>query len=283
MARFVIVSDFHYALEKYLDEKTRCGRKLMQHAEPLLEKFIDEVNETIRPDFVMNLGDLIQDYGDYDEDITTIKAFWAKFGRLNVPVYTCVGNHDLRATKDRGTVAAVLGYEKTTWSVDVAGIHVVVLGTDVDYDAVDDRGTKYEKHWVSEEDLEWLKQDLKKTTLPTVICLHFGVAEDIQEGNYWFGNCPEEGLIGNRCELKDILKGSGKVRAVFSGHQHWTKALVEDGIPYYLVGSMTENFHEDGVPDGVYQIVTIDDATVKMTTKYIRIPHSDESPGVLLL
>ena len=271
MSRVVIVSDFHYALEKYLDEKARCGRKLMQYAEPLLEAFIDEVNGSIRPDFVVNLGDLIQDYGDYDEDVATMEAFWAKFQRLDAPVFTCVGNHDLRATKNRAAVAAALGYKKTTWSVDVAGLHLVVLGTDVDYDAVDDRGIKYEKHWISEEDLRWLEEDLDGTELPAVICLHFGVAEDVQEGNYWFGNCPEEGLIANRRELKEILKGSGKVRAVFSGHQHWTKALVEDGIPYYLVGSMTENFHGDGVPDGVYQIVTVDDTTVKVTTKYIRM------------
>jgi hypothetical protein len=71
--------------------------------------------------------------------------------------------------------------------------------------------------------------------------------------------------------LKEILKSGGKVRAVFSGHQHWTKALVEDGIPYYLVGSMTENMEGDGVPDGVYLVVTMDDSTVKVTTKYIRM------------
>lgn len=270
MTRFVIVSDFHYALGKYLDEKARCGRKLMQYAEPLLEKFIDEMNETIRPDFVMNLGDLIQDYGDYEEDVETMREFWSKFKRLDAPVYTCVGNHDLRATKDRAAVAAALGYEKTTWSVDVAGLHVVVLGTDVDYDAVDSKGIKFEKHWISDEDLDWLETDLKQTELPVVICLHFGVAEDSQEGNYWFDPCPEEGLIKNRRELKKILKDSGKVRAVFSGHQHWTKTLVEDGIPYYLVGSMTENMEWDGIPDGVYLAVTLDETTVKVTTKFIR-------------
>ena len=106
MTKFVIVSDFHYALDKYLDEKARCGRKLMQYAESLLEAFIDEVNGSIQPDFVVNLGDLIQDYGDYDEDVATMREFWAKFQYLDAPVFTCVGNHDLRATKNRAAVAA---------------------------------------------------------------------------------------------------------------------------------------------------------------------------------
>ena len=87
MSRVVIVSDFHYALDKYLDEKTRSGRKLMQYAQPLLERLIREVNETIRSDFVVNLGDLIQDYGDYDEDVTTLKDFWAKFRGFDAPVF----------------------------------------------------------------------------------------------------------------------------------------------------------------------------------------------------
>ena len=147
-----------------------------------------EVNETIRPDFVVNLGDLIQDYGDYDEDVATLKDFWVKFRGFEVPVFTCVGNHDLRTTKDRAAVAAALEYERTTYSVDVAGIHLVVLGTDVDYNAVDERGTKYEKHWISQSDLDWLAEDLAETELPVIVCLHFGVAEDLQEGNYWFGS-----------------------------------------------------------------------------------------------
>ena len=271
MTTFVIVSDFHYAPLDWLSEKDRSGRKLMQYAEPLLEKLMTHVNETIQPDFVVNLGDLVQDYGNYDEDVAAMQFFWQKFSGFSAPTYTCVGNHDLRATKDRAAVAAALGYEGTTYSVDVAGIHVVVLGTDVDYNAVDAKGTKFEQHWITEEDLVWLEKDLAATELPVIVCLHFGVAEDIQEGNYWFGPCPEEGLIKNRRELKKILKDSGKVRAVFSGHQHWTKTLVEDGIPYYLVGSMTENMEWDGVPDGVYLVVTLDETTVKVTTKFIRM------------
>ena len=79
-----------------------------------------------------NLGDLAQDYGNYDEDVAALQSFWRKFSGFTAPAYTCVGNHDLRTTKDRAAVAAALGYEKTSYSFDEAGLHVVVLGTDVD-------------------------------------------------------------------------------------------------------------------------------------------------------
>ena len=103
------------------------------------------------------------------------------------------------------------------------------------------------------------------------MCLHFGLAEDAQEGNYWFASCPEEGLLANRRQVKDILKRSGKVLAVFSGHQHWTKTIVEEGISYFLVGSMTENIGGDGVPDGVYLVAETDGKQIAVTEHHIRL------------
>ena len=54
------------------------------------------------------------------------------------------------------------------------------------------------------------------------------------------------------------MKKDKTLLAVFSGHQHWTKKKVEDGIRYYVVGSLTENIHDDGIPDGVYFEVDIE-------------------------
>ena len=271
MAKIVIVSDLHCAPKGRADETDRTGRKLMQDAQPLLERLIEEINQRIHPDFVMNLGDLVQDYGNVDEDVAAMQHIWKQFDRIGVPHYTCVGNHDLRATRVRRETAKALGYEDSTYSFDAAGLHVVVLGTDVDYEAKTAEGLSFEQHWLSSKDLKWLAQDLEETSLPAIICLHFGVAEDDQKGNYWFGVCPEEGLLGNRRELKAICKRSGKVRAVFAGHQHWTKKIVEEGIPYYLVGSMTENSNGDGVPDGVYVIAQIDGESVKVREERISL------------
>lgn len=71
------------------------------------------------------------------------------------------------------------------------------------------------------------------------------------KGNWWFESCPENALLGNRKELKQIIKSNrSKILAIFSGHQHWTKYLKEDEISYYIVGSITENINKDGIPDG---------------------------------
>ena len=59
--------------------------------------------------------------------------------------------------------------------------------------------------------------------------------------------------------------------AVFSGHQHWTKKIIEDGIPYYVLGSMTENINNDGIPDGVYFIVDFNGEKLNKKKKHIRL------------
>ena len=78
-------------------------------------------------------------------------------------------------------------------------------------------------------------------------------------------------MLGNRKELKDILKNNKNILAVFSGHQHWTKTIIEDDIIYYVLGSMTENINDDGIPDGVYFIVEFDGLKLKVIEEHIRL------------
>ena len=60
-SRIVIFSDMHYAPEKKVNNGSKIEKKLTEYAEPLLEKITDEINNNLKPDLVLNLGDLIQD------------------------------------------------------------------------------------------------------------------------------------------------------------------------------------------------------------------------------
>ena len=66
-------------------------------------------------------------------------------------------------------------------------------------------------------------------------------------------------LVGNRKEIRDIFEESGKVIAVFNGHTHWNKMDVHNGIPYFNITSIVENFRNDGTPSASYAIVDIDE------------------------
>lgn len=270
-SKIVIFSDLHYAPEKPINNGSIIDRKLMEYAEPLLQKLTDKINNEIKPDLVLNLGDLVEDFNDHDKDIINLNYIWNKFKNIKANFYSCIGNHDLRSMSSRNEVEQIMGYEHSTFSFDINELHVVILGTYVNNDIGTESGGIFKTQYLSKEDLNWLKEDLEKNNLPTIIFTHFGVAEDNMKGNWWFESCPEHALLGNRKELKEILKKDKNIIAVFSGHQHWTKTIIEDGISYYIVGSMTENINNDGVPDGVYYIVEFDGEKIKVIKNNIRL------------
>lgn len=107
--------------------------------------------------------------------------------------------------------------------------------------------------------------------MPCIIFNHFGIAEDDMVGNWWFESCPESALLANRRELKEILNMSNNIIGVFSGHQHWTKKIKENNIDYYVVGSITENINNDGIPDGIYFEVNIENNKLNIIEKHLKL------------
>ena len=199
------------------------------------------------------------------------------------------GNHDLRTINSRKTLEKIMGYENATFSFDLNGYHFIILSTDINenvnidkaevnkllkiIDGATEKEIKalFKTQFVSESEIEWLKNDLKKNNLPCIIFSHFGIAEDNQEGNYWFSKAPELGLLGNRRHIIDIINKDDNIIAIFTAHQHWTKKIAEDGKNYYILGSLTENINNDGVPDGVYFIVELDGEKIKVIERHIRL------------
>lgn len=269
--KIVLFSDLHYAPEKPINNGSIIERKLMEYAEPLLERLTDKINNEIKPDLIINLGDLVEDFNDHDKDIINLNYIWDKFKNIKGRFYSCIGNHDLRSMSSRNEVEQIMEYKHSTFSFNINGMHVVILGTDVNNHIDVTSGGILKTQYISKEDLNWLKEDLNMNNLPTIICIHYGVAEDSMKGNWWFETCPEHALLGNRKELKKIIKNSKNILAVFSGHQHWTKHIKEDEISYYVLGSMTENINNDGVPDGVYYIVEFDGKNIEVIEKHIRL------------
>ncbi len=270
--KLIIFSDIHYAPEKPVNNGSIIDRKLTHQAIPLLEQLIQKINNEIKPDIVINLGDLVEDFNDHDKDIINLNFIWELLNDIEPTFYSLAGNHDLRSMNSRREVEQIMGYEHSTFSVDLLGYHFVFLGLDVNTKIGVQGGGILKTQFVSNEDLEWLKKDLEKNKLPVLVFNHFGIAEDNMEGNWWFERVPEHAILGNRKELKEILKKEKNLIAVFSGHQHWTKKIVEDGINYYVVGSLTENINDDGItPDGVYFEVDLEGESIDVKERHVEI------------
>ena len=283
--KLIVFSDIHYLDRR--PEKTDwvLDRKLTQYADEIMDKLIDKINNTYKPDVSICLGDLIEDVFIYNQDLNNYKYIWNKLQKIESPFYSVIGNHDLRTIDSRKTLEEIMNYENATFSIDLNGYHFVILSTDIIKDIrIDDSLIKKYKHvtekeltalyksqCMSEKEINWLKEDLKNNDLPCLIFTHYGLAEDDQKGNYWFEIEPEVGLMGNREIVKDIIKNDEKVIAIFTAHQHWTKRITENGKNYYVLGSLTENINNDGIPDGVYYEVNINERDVEVIEKHIKI------------
>ncbi len=267
--KMIIFSDIHYLDKRPKELSVNLKRKLTQYTMPLLEKLIYEINCNIKPDITINLGDLIEDTYNHEKDVINLNYIWNKLKNIKGTFYSVVGNHDLRTMNKREEVEEIMKYKHSTFSVNVNGYHIVILGTEIRHELGLERGGIFKAQYISKEDLEWLRNDLENNTLPCLVFTHFGLAEDKMEGNYWFAEAPECALLRNRKEVKEIFKKNKNIMAVFSGHQHWTKTLQEDGISYYVLGSLIENIENDGIPDGIYFEVNLEDKNMEVIEHHI--------------
>ena len=266
--KLVIFSDIHYLDEKHKEE---YNRKLTNLSIPLIEKLIEEINNKIKPDICICLGDFIEDTNNHEQDVENIRFIWSRMKNIKVPFYAVAGNHDLKTMNSREEVENIMGYIHSTFSINIKNYHLVFLGLDVKKHLSTKSGGISKTQYISNEDIEWLKEDLRENNLPCLIFNHFGIAEDDMDGNWWFENYPEYALLKNRKKLKNILNKDKNIIGVFSGHQHWTKKLIENDIKYYIVGSITENINNDGIPDGVYFEVDLLENEIDVVEKHIKL------------
>lgn len=261
--KFAIINDMHIGP---LTSGFAHGvqRKLLSESERLVKEFVEKMNTEEHPEFVMNLGDSIEDINHKKIDIESFKKAISLFSNLQMPIHFLIGNHDVR-TLTQKEIAEMLGYERMYYSFDQESWHFAVLSFEMVGEhtkVLSDIASR-----VPNEQLEWLKNDLLKTNKPVVVFIHYGLAEDDMKGNFWFEGNPQNALLGNRKEVRKILEESGKVKAVISAHQHWNRMYVQNGIPYFTVTSLIENFNNDGIPSGAWTIVNLDKMRIEVTVR----------------
>lgn len=268
--KLIIFSDIHYLDKRPEKLDFNLSRKLTQYSTEITDKLIEKINKE-KPDISICLGDLIEDTFDHDKDIINYTYIWNKLKNIQIPFYSVIGNHDLRTMNSRKEIEEIMEYENATFSFNQNNYHFIILTTDIREDLKGNDGGIYKAQCMAEKEINWLKQDLEKNELPCIIFTHFGLAEDRQIGNYWFEKNPEEGLMNNRKEVKEIIEADNNIIAIFNGHQHWTKKLKENRKSYYVVGSLTDNIDFTGIPDGIYLEVELEDKNVKVMQRHIKI------------
>ena len=264
--KIIIFADVHYFAGDLETAIFNKKNKLVRYAIPLLDILSEKARDEHGADMCVNLGDIIQDTQDHDKDLEALRFMFGKLENMGVPCYSILGNHDLKMMSSTSEVEAVMGYERSTYSFDRDGYHLVFLTTEVRPELGLARGGCYKTQYLSNRDIAWLSEDLKNNELPCIIFTHFPLAEDESRDD-------ECMFMKNRAEVKNIIKNDKNLLAVFSGHQHTTKTIVEDGVSYYLLGSLIGSNEMNGIPDGVYFEVDLIDGTIEVKEHHLETPE----------
>ncbi|MBX3201724.1 MAG: metallophosphoesterase [Labilithrix sp.] len=249
------VTDLHFGPEAYHDGKLR---KLTHHAAELTRDVVRRMNEEVRPDLLVNLGDDIEDE-DRDADLARYAECQRILRTANAELVNVAGNHDTIHltrddltriwTPDGATDAPHRG--RLFYSFDRGGFHLVVLHT------IEQKDVAVR---IPEAELAWLRHDLAQTDLPVVVMMHHSASEQDLSDSLWFAGLAHLALVQERAALRAILEESGKVRVVFNGHVHRNHLDVIAGIPYVTVQSLIENLDDDapGRPAAACAVATLE-------------------------
>lgn len=216
--KFGIVTDVH--------------KDLIPDADERLQKFIATATAQ-EVDFIIQLGDFC--FGDPKN--LDFLGIWESF---KGPKFHVLGNHDM----DKNSKSEMLdfwGMPKTYYSYDFNGVHFIVLdanflyqdGKFVDYERANFYVNDNERTYINEEQIDWFKDDLEVTKLPTIVFSHQSL------WHYQWG-------VKNRLTIQKILEANeSKIICCMNGHNHLDFHHHQNGIDYIEVNSMSYQWMSD--------------------------------------
>jgi alkaline phosphatase len=228
---FGIVTDAHYADH----DSTRPPGEVRAFRESTLKlRECVEVMNARRPAFVIELGDFIESTGPLARDLQTLERIESEFARFKGPRYHVPGNHDFEAFTRADYLSRVVNTgipaDRSYYSF-VSG-SVTFLALDHGYDADGrpfGRGfAPWNRGHLSEEEFAWARETIASAPGPVVVFAHWRLDSKGKGGN----------AALDAARFRRTMEESGKVKAVFTGHDHYGYCGVEKGILYYSLKAM---------------------------------------------
>ena len=231
LVRFGLVTDVHYAI-RASDVRPHATAGLRCYCESLrkLREAVAVFNER-GLDFAVELGDFKDDSGGREATLAHLDAIERAFAGFSGPRYHVCGNHDFDCLEPAEFFAHLDnacpmgdGY----YAYEVNGVTFIAL--DACYDTAlrhYSRNNPWTDANVPPQELDWLARRLGDAPGPVVVFCHQRL-DPAGEARH---------VVRNAEAVRALLERSGKVKTVFTGHQHvggWCKV---GGIAYYsLVG-----------------------------------------------
>ncbi|MDR1964532.1 MAG: metallophosphoesterase [Planctomycetaceae bacterium] len=188
----------------------------------------------LAPDFVMNIGDMVQGYNATEQWLEQMKEFKSVMNELKCPWYPTPGNHDIyagRYAKDLPKEQHEKEYEEhfgpLYYAFEYKNYWFIVLFTDEGNSETGEKSfSKPECQVMSDAQFQWLKSILNKAKNAEGIFV-------FQHHPRWLG-----GRYGNDWDkVHTAFVETGNVKAVFAGHIHCMTFDEKDGIKYLTLAT----------------------------------------------
>lgn len=223
---------------QYYDGET-AGTRHYRSSPAKLSAITDSLNQQ-NVDFVIHLGDLI------DRNFESFDPLLAILGKLNMPLYHVLGNHDFSVKQEEiKSVPGKLGMPARYYAITHKGVRFILLDGNDQSVYGQKNGSKEHKaavqklgsmkltqapnaqEWnggIGGKQLKWLKKqldDAQQKQERVLIGCHFPLLPEGDAHNLW-----------NDTEIRTLLAGYPHIKAWFNGHNHKGNYGFADGIHY---------------------------------------------------
>ncbi len=237
--RFAMVTDLHYA------NKPPAGSRHYRETPAKLTEAAEQFRQR-RPDFLVELGDLIDAADSVELEMEYLERIDQDFSAIAEHRHYVLGNHCVD-TLTKEEFLGKVGQARSFDSFDLKGYHFVKLDSCFRHD-----GTPYQRknfEWtdpnIPAQERDWLRADLAETARPTIVFAH----QRLDVGSPYG--------VKNAQQVRQILEESKKVLAVFQGHSHKNDYQEIGGIHYCTLVALVEG---SGIENNGYAIAELDEA-----------------------
>jgi alkaline phosphatase len=253
-----LFTDSHYA------DRDPLGSRHYRDAAAKLAEFVRTMNE-VKPSFAISLGDLVDKGETWEAELGYLKHIEGIYRPFDGPRHYVIGNHDV-ATFSKEQFMEGVGMPASYYSFDHGPFHCIVLDANYNPDFSPYMAGNFDwtQTYIPPSEQQWLAEDLQGTEKKTLVFVHQPL--DDEKGPHGVKNAPA---------VRQLLEASGRVIAVFQGHNHAGAYRRINGLPYFTLRALVEG---PGLPNNAYALVHVSaEGTVKVQGfgKQVHLPPED--------